>query len=154
MAISLILRSAEGHPLLLERQLQQQAGRDIGLGGDGLALEVGHGVDGAIGDDAVATDGLVDGADDHAGRRGIARAALVLADSAHVHIDVAAGHGGHDVGAVILELEVDIEAGGLEIAEVLGDEDRREAEPGGCEDADGVGGAGRAERGGQQGGDS
>ena len=91
-----------------------------------------------VDDDAVAAERLVDGADDDAGRVRVARPALVLADRPHVDLDVAARHRRQHVGAVVVEVHGDGDALVLEVAEVVGDEDRREARPGRAEDADGV----------------
>ena len=49
-------------------------------------------LDRVVDDDAVAAERFVDRADDDARRVGVARPALVLADGAHVDLDVAARH--------------------------------------------------------------
>jgi hypothetical protein len=116
--------------------LQEEPRRDVGLDRHGLALHVRDRLDRLVDDHAVAAERLVDRADDDAGRVGVARAALVLADRPHVDLDVAAGKGRHDVRAVILELHVDSDAFLLEVAEVVGDQHRREARPCRRQDAD------------------
>ena len=112
-----------------QRLLQQQARRQVRLDRDGLALEVAHRLDGAIRRPTVAAGGDVDRADDDALRVLAPAEALVLAHRAQVTVDVAALHRGYRVRHVVVQDLDDRDALVREIAELVGQMHRAEADP-------------------------
>ena len=112
-----------------QRLLQQQARRQVRLDRDGLALEVAHRLDGAIRRPTVAAGGYVDRADDDALRVLAPAEALVLADGAQVAVDVAALHGRDRVRHVVVQDLDDRDPLVREIAELVGQMHRSEADP-------------------------
>ena len=123
------LQVLQRQAVFLQLHLRQQAGRHVRLDGEDLALEIAGVLDRAVGNDAVAAERNIDRADDRALRLRRARAALMLADGAHVALDVAALERRQHVDAVVVERLVDGQPLLAEVAELIGQIHRCEPRP-------------------------